>query len=69
MKRVELISYEYPNLVRVLINPYVYTYRSSEVMCRRFVNGLNYGLGFHALSWFKGQAKLEEREKVEGVEH
>lgn len=64
MKRVELISYEYPDLVKVLIGSCVYVYRSSEVMCRRFVNGLNYGSGFHSLSWFKGQAELVEREEI-----
>lgn len=64
MKRVELISYKYPDLVKILVGSHVYIYRSSEVMCRRFVNGLNYGLGFHSLSWFKGKATLVEKKKV-----
>ena len=64
MKKVELVSYEYPDLVKILIGSRVYIYRSSEVMCRRFVNGLNYGLGFHSLSWFKGKATLVEKKKV-----
>ena len=65
MKKVHLLSYEYPDLIRVLIRPYVYTYRSSEVMCRRFVNSLNHGAGFHALRWFKGRAELLKKEEVQ----
>lgn len=64
MKRVELISYEYPDLVKILVGSYVYIYRSSEVMCRRFINGLNYRLGFHSLAWFKGNAELVKREEI-----
>ena len=64
MKQVHLISYEYPDTVKILISPYVYVYQSSEPMCRRFINGLNYGLGFHAFNWFKKQAKLMNKEKT-----
>jgi len=67
MKRVELISYKYPDLVKILVGSRVYIYRSSEVMCRRFVNGLNYGLGFHSLAWFKGKAELMKKEEIKGL--
>ena len=63
MKKVELISYQYPDLIKILIWPYIYVYRSSEVMCRRFMNGLNYGLGFHSLAWFKRKAELISKRK------
>lgn len=63
MKKIELLSYQYPDLIKILIGPYVYTYRASEVICRRFMNGLNYGLGFHSLAWFKRKAELVKREK------
>ena len=64
MKRAHFLSYTYPDLVKVLVKPYVYTYRSSEYYCRVFMNSLNFGLGFKALNYFKRQAELICKERI-----
>ena len=62
MKSVKLLSYNYPDIVKVMVRSSVYTYKSSEVYCRRFMNSLNYGLGYHALNWFKNNSQLIRKE-------
>ncbi len=64
MKRIHFLAYECPGTIKILISPYIYVYRSSEVICRRFMNSINYGLGFRAFRKFKGQAELVRREKI-----
>ena len=66
MKQVILLSYTYPDVIRVKVNSSIYTYRASEALCRHFMNGLNYGLGYHALNYFKKKAELIKKETING---
>jgi hypothetical protein len=63
MKTLQLLSYEYPDLVRVMIGPCIYTYRSSEYVCRKFDGMMKNGAKFNALNWFKMKAELVNKEK------
>jgi len=63
-KQLVLLSYQYPNLVKLRVNHRVYLYESSEFFCRKFLNCYERGARFNALSWFKRVAKLVEREEV-----
>ena len=60
------MSYNYPDIVRVLVKSTIYTYRSSEKFCSGFMNSLNYGIGFHALNYFKRNADLIKKETTNG---
>ena len=64
MRDVQLLSYSYPDTVRVLVKSVIYTYESSEPICRNFMVSLNYGLGFHALNYFKRNATLISKEET-----
>ena len=66
MREVQLLSYSYPDVVRVLVRSTIYTYRASEYHCRHFMNSLNYGIGFHALAYFKRKADLIKKETTNG---
>lgn len=62
MRRVTLLSYRYPDGVRVMVGPSIYTYRASEPKCRRLISGLKYGKGFRSLNQFKKSATLIGKE-------
>ncbi len=65
MKQLQFLSYEYPDLIKVLIGSHIYTYRASEFLCWRLMKGLDKGGGFHSLNYFKRQAQLISRQKGE----
>ena len=60
--QVRLLSYEYPNVITMLIKNRKYTYESSEFFCRKFMACLNKGAQFNALNWFKRVSKIIEKE-------
>jgi len=63
-KQVQLLSYEYPDKVNLLIKGQRYSYESSEFWCRRFMNCLNKGAQFNALNWFKRVSTLTKKEVI-----
>jgi len=63
-KQVQLLSYTYPNNIRLAIEDKVYEYESSEFYCRRLMNCLKHGAQFNALCWFKRVAKLVGKEVI-----
>jgi len=66
MKNFYLLSYEYPDLVRVMIDGDIYMYRSSEYFCRKFEGMMKRGGKFNALNWFKKRAELIRKEDGDG---
>lgn len=42
----------------------IYTYESSEPICKSFMKGVKFGLGFHALAYFKRNATLISKEET-----
>jgi hypothetical protein len=64
MKQVQLLSYTYPNHIRLLVKGKVYEYESSEFWCRRLMNCLKNGAQFNALNWFKRVSKLVRKEVI-----
>jgi len=61
-RQVRLLSYEYPNIITLLIKSKKYTYESSEFFCRKFMAHLDKGAQFNALNWFKRASKIIEKE-------
>lgn len=61
-KQIQLLSYEYPATVVLLVEGRRYTYHSSEFWCRKFMNCLDKGAQFNALNWFKRVSKLVRKE-------
>ena len=66
-RQVQLLSYEYPNRLTLLIKGQRYHYESSEFFCRRFINCLDKGAQFNALNWFKRVSRLVKREVIKEV--
>ena len=62
MKQLQLVSYEYPNTLKLRIKNVNYTFESSEFWCRKFINCYDKGARFNALNWFKRVAKVKEKE-------
>jgi len=62
MKQMQVISYEYPNQIRLQISNVTYTYQSSEFFCRKFLSCYAEGGRFNALNWFKRMAKVVKKE-------
>lgn len=61
-KQLHLLSYEYPNQVRVRIGGVNYTYQSTHFWCQKFLSAYDRGGRFNALSWFKRVSKVVEKE-------
>ena len=61
MKTLTLISYDYPNIIRLRVGSAIYRYESSEFWCRKFMKCYSKGARFNALNWFKrvSESKLE----------
>jgi len=59
MKQIQLLSYTYPNHLKLLIKGVIYEYEASEYFCRKFVQCLDKGAQFNALNWFRRVSKLE----------
>lgn len=61
MKTLTLLSYTYPNTIKLRIGSCIYVYESSEFFCRKFMHCYERGARFNALNWFKrvSKAKLE----------
>lgn len=64
MKKVQLLSYVYPNNVKLIIGNVVYEYESSEYYCRKLMDRLHSGQQFMALNWFKEYSKLIGKEVI-----
>ena len=62
MKKIELLSYDYPNTICVLIGGVRYTFESSEFFCRRFLRSWELGGRFNAFNWFRSNANLISKE-------
>ena len=62
MRKVQLLNYEYPNHLVLLIKGHKYYYESSEFWCRKFIQSLNKGAQFNALNWFKRVSTLIRKE-------
>jgi hypothetical protein len=63
-KKLEFLSYEYPEIVRVKIGEVTYQYRAPEFWCRKFIGAYRAGARFNALSWFRRVSRLESKEVV-----
>lgn len=61
-RQVRLLSYEYPNIITLLVKSKKYTYESSEFWCRKFMACLDKGAQFNALNWFKRVSKIIRKE-------
>jgi hypothetical protein len=59
-KLVQLLSYEYPNHLMLLVKNRKYCYEASEFWCRKFMICLERGGQFNSLNWFKRVAKVVE---------
>ena len=57
-KSIQFISYEYPDLITLRIDETIYTYRSSEYYCRRFINSYQKGGRFNSFNLFKSNSNL-----------
>ena len=64
MKGVQLLNYEYPDKITLLIKGQRYHYESSEFWCRKFIQCLDKGAQFNALNWFKRVSKLTKKEVI-----
>ena len=62
MKQLQVISYEYPDQIRLQISNITYTYQSSEFFCRKFLSCYVKGGRFNTLNWFKRYARMVEKE-------
>lgn len=61
-RQVQLLSYEYPNIITLLIKGRKYRYESNEFFCRKFMACLDKGAQFNALNWFKRVSKIAKKE-------
>ena len=61
-KQVQLLSYEYPNHVILLVKGRRYRYESSVFFCKKFIQCLDKGAQFNALNWFKRVSKVIKKE-------
>lgn len=61
-KQLKLVSYEYPELIKVRIAGVNYTYKSSHFFCQKFLDGYNLGGRFNTLNWFKRVSKVVGKE-------
>jgi hypothetical protein len=62
MKQLSLISYEYPNLIKVKVGGVDYTYYSSHFWCQKFLSAYTQGGRFNSLNWFKRVSKVVRKE-------
>lgn len=61
-KQLHLVSYEYPELIKLRIAGVNYTYQSSHFFCQKFLSAYDRGGRFNTLSWFKRVSKVIRKE-------
>ena len=61
-KQLQLVGYEYPDLIKVRIAGVDYTYHSSHFFCQKFLSAYNKGGRFNTLNWFKRFSKVIKKE-------
>ena len=61
-KQLHLISYEYPELIKLRIAGVSYTYQSSHYWCQKFLSNYDKGGRFNTLNWFKRVSKVVRKE-------
>ncbi len=61
-KQLHLLSYEYPNQVRLRIGVVNYTYQSTHFWCQKFLSAYDKGGRFNTLSWFKRVSTITGKE-------
>ena len=63
-KVIQLISYTYPEEIKLMIRDSVYTYESSEYWCRKLQQALGKKGEWRAFNRFKKQSSLIKKEVV-----
>ena len=66
MKPVSLISYHYPNILKVSVMNRIYTFETSEYWARRVIRQISYGDGYKGLNILKKNGTLISRKMVHG---
>lgn len=61
-KPVQLLSYDYPDTIRVVVNGKLYTYHTSEYWARRAVVQLRFGDGWRGLRILKNNGREVNRD-------
>jgi len=60
---IQLLSYIYPNTIKLRIEERVYTYSSSEFFCRKMMKKMRHP-SFRVINWWKKVSRLEEKEVI-----
>jgi len=66
LKPVNLLSYHYPNIIKVSVMNRVYTFETSEYWARRIIRQMSYGDGYKGLNILKKNGTLISRGRASG---